>query len=94
MSRHQPGRVRRRLTELLREAGFELEPEDIAEARGYWRQRRQENYLWDAHVRHRDHILPVEISSFCTMTECVRYGFEISWRKPYWAEIHSRAPPK
>ena len=70
MRGRNPGRVRHRLALMLSKAlGTYIDPGDLQEAVGYWRTcPGSEALRWEA---------PGGIGSWSTMSDCVRYGFDI-----------------
>lgn len=68
------GRVKVRLAEMLRAAGFYLEPDDLEDSKGYWRMPQQDVMRWDAWAFSGGRT--VHICSWSTMSDCVRRGID------------------
>lgn len=73
----EPGRLKIRLAELLQAEGFDISEYDLDDPKGYWRSA-ADCYRWEGTGKHPDfEKLMVIVSSWETMTQCVRYGIEI-----------------
>lgn len=66
----RPGRIKVKLAEMLSQSlGTFIDPYELRDAAGYWRtDRRSEALRWEG---------PLGIGSWSTMSDCVRYGFDI-----------------
>lgn len=95
MKRRRPGRVRSKLAGMLSERlGTYISPDDLREAAGFWRTSgKSEALRWEG---------PKGIGSWNTMTDCVRYGFNIeqgtmatptTLGRGYPIAINARTPP-
>jgi hypothetical protein len=70
--------TREKLVELLSHLGFEVHLEDIWEQSGDYRKNRWGGARWGAHNVQRDNdVLKVQLCSWDTMTQCVRYGITV-----------------
>lgn len=84
----RPVKLRTKLASMLRAKGLIIEPEDIRPALGHYRSSRYADvYRWDAWCVTRDFAIPdatypngirINLASWDTITDCVRYGFELS----------------
>jgi hypothetical protein len=103
--RGEPGRVKWRLSELLRAAGIEVSPYDFWTQDGGYRHRNWDLARWGAHdAKWIDPINKysgtLHVYSWDTMTDCVRYGINLSYRKegeystydPWEVEVHRSNP--
>lgn len=84
----KPGRVRIKLAKLLREMGYEIEPEQLEEAQGYYRIYAYDDSIsWGARcktgtakwtdrngVKHDHWQDETNIHSWSTMSDCIKYG--------------------
>lgn len=88
-----PGRVREKLAELLAEKGLIVSPYDLWTQEGAYRSRYWDLARWgSSEARWKDgkdpdgkpYHLTVRLSSWSTMSDCVKYGIEIGeddgWR--------------
>ena len=94
MSKRPPGRLKVRLAEMLNECmpGWTFSPWDIRVPEGYYRSSWQVGcYRWEARGAsdgtcdghgHKG-AMNAYISSFSTITDCVRYGF-VGGRESHW----------
>lgn len=67
------GRVRKKLATLLASYGFVVAPDDLLTQRGDYRKRRWDLAIWLSNRAKRGDRV-VDIASWDTMTECVRFG--------------------
>lgn len=65
----KPGKVRLKLAEMLRAKGFDVQAEDLWIQLGGYRHRNWDLARWGHY--------PTGVHSWDTMTDCVRYGFDV-----------------
>jgi len=99
-----PGRIRERIAALLAEKGLIVSPYDLWVQEGGYRHRHWDLARWGTnHARWKDSRDPdgnerkhdVHVSSWSTMTECVRWGIEIGKFDGSWNHVsaeHARQP--
>lgn len=106
MSRRKIGRVREHLAEILRDLGLDCHPEDLWIQEGGYRRLQWDLARWGTHpikwlsnpkgikedVCGEPHIgQTCIVSSWDTMTDCVRYGIEVHHPAPHphsgWDEM-------
>ena len=87
------GRIRWKLFEMLTAAGYSIEtPESLWMQEGFYRSRFHDLARWGADWQDREG-LHWTIFSWCTMTDCVRFGFESEPDgMPNHFEISSKKP--
>lgn len=88
MTHRKPGRVRKRIAELLQAQGFDVEAEDLDTQEGAYRGPHWDLARWFANCEKDGK--PVYIYSWDTMTDCVRHGLEVgAFEHPNSYEIHT-----
>ena len=72
----KPGKIRQKLSLLLEEKGVIINPLDLWSQKGYYTHRNHDLARWGGHAHYNGHL--AILCSWDTMTDCVKYGIEIS----------------
>lgn len=84
--------VREKLAHLLRLAGLRCQAENLWPAQGSWRtDRRLDTYPWEGQATNAAGML-VNLSSWDTMSDCVRYGITLAPDPPSYVDVHANSP--
>lgn len=85
----EPGKIKIKLTEMLKELGVSVSSYDLWVQEGAYRQ--ADCARWGGYNATYNN-QRFQLTSWDTMTSCVRYGIAISCRDEIYVEVHSKEP--
>jgi hypothetical protein len=87
----EPGKIKVKLTEMLQAIGVSVSPYDLWVQQGVYRSIQWDCARWGGHNATYNN-QRLQLTSWDTMTSCVRYGITISCRDPIYIEVYSKEP--